>query len=258
MFINLIQTNLKTIALGKNIEQYAWTESTNDDSWELIDEGADEGTIIITDKQTAGKGRAGRSWVSVPGKSLTASLILKPEMDSKFSGWFPLMTGVAIVEVFAELGLVVELKWPNDIMVSNRKLGGILCESRLKGKTLEWVVVGIGLNINELQNEFPVELDATSFFIEKSTSTQRELVFANILNHLEPLYHSLRNNEDTKHLTTLWTDYCNHLHKTVKFETNNETLSGKFKGINEDGAAIIMSNGIENYYTHGEIHLIQP
>ena len=145
MFTNLIQTNLTTTVLGKNIEHYTWTESTNDNAWELIEEGAVEGTVVITDKQTAGKGRAGRDWVTTPGKSLTASLILNPSVNSRLSGWFPLLTGVAVVDALFELGLESKLKWPNDIMVSNRKLGGILCESRIQGKILEWVVIGIGI-----------------------------------------------------------------------------------------------------------------
>ncbi len=257
MFTNLIQTNLTTTVLGKKIEHYTWTESTNNDAWELIEEGAAEGTVVITDKQTAGKGRTGRNWVATPGKSLTASLILNPAVNSRLSGWFSLLTGVAVVNALIELGLESKLKWPNDIMVSVRKLGGILCESRVKGKTLEWVVIGIGLNINELENELPKELQATSFFMEKSSSTQRELVLANILNHLEPLYNSLKESEDSTQLSSMWTDHCNHLNKTVKFEAENESLSGEFMGINEDGAAIIITNGIEKIYASGDIHLNQ-
>jgi len=83
MFVNLIQTNLTTSVLGKIIEHTTWTESTNKDAWELIDEGTTEGTIVITEKQTDGKGRAGRAWISVPGKSLTASLIIEPKIDSR-------------------------------------------------------------------------------------------------------------------------------------------------------------------------------
>ena len=256
IFENLIQTNLTTTVLGKNIEHYTWTESTNDNAWELIEEGAVEGTVVITDKQTAGKGRAGRDWVTTPGKSLTASLILNPSVNSRLSGWFPLLTGVAVVDALFELGLESKLKWPNDIMVSNRKLGGILCESRIQGKILEWVVIGIGLNINDLENELPKELQATSFFMEKSSSTQRELVLANILNHLEPIYNSLKESEDSTHLKAMWTDHSNHLHKTVKFEAENESLSGEFMGINADGAAIIITNGIEKFYASGDIHLI--
>jgi len=258
MFTNLIQTNLTTAYLGKNVEHFTWTESTNDDAWELISEGAADGTLVVTDKQTAGKGRAGRKWGSVPGKSLIASMIIKSEIDSHLSGWFPLLTGVAIVDAFAELGLKVKLKWPNDIIMDNKKMGGILCESRVLGKTLEWIVVGIGLNINEQENELPSGLQATSFFIEKSSSIQRELVLAKIINYLEPLYNKLKINNDLYHLIKLWTDHCNHVNMTVKFEIENETRSGEFMGINSYGAAIININGNEKIYTSGDIHLIQP
>lgn len=257
MFSNLIQTNLTTRILGKKIEQFTWTESTNNDAWTLIDEGTHEGTVVITDKQTAGKGRGGRSWVSVPGKSLTATIVLKPVMESRFSGWLPLMTGVAIVDTFAELGLAAELKWPNDIMVVDKKLGGILCESRVHGQTLAWAVIGIGLNINEQGNELPEDLNATSFFAERGSSIQRELVLAMILNILEQLYISLKETKDTSTLADQWTDHCNHVHKTVKFKSGNESLSGEFIGINENGAAIIQTNGNEHTYTSGDIHLIR-
>jgi BirA family biotin operon repressor/biotin-[acetyl-CoA-carboxylase] ligase len=257
MFTNLIQTNLTTSVLGKNIEHYTWTESTNIDAWKLIDEGIDEGTVIVTDKQTDGKGRAGREWISVSGKSLTASIILKPGIDSHQSGWFPILAGIAIVNALSKLGLIVKLKWPNDIIVNNKKLGGILCESRVRGKTLEWVVIGIGLNINEQNNELPTELNATSFFTEKLASVQRELVLAKIINHLEQLYIEFRLNKKINHLMELWTDHCNHVNKTVRFEIDNKTLTGEFMGINSHGSAIIKTNGNEKIYTSGDIHLVQ-
>lgn len=257
MFVNLIQTNLTTSDLGKNIEHYTWTESTNEDAWELIDDGTVEGTIVVTDKQTAGKGRSGRPWISVPGKSLIASLIIKPGIDSRFSGFFPLLTGIAIVKAFEELGLEVNLKWPNDIMVNNKKLGGILCESRVQGKVIEWVVIGMGLNINEQENELAVELNATSFFKEKSSSIQRELVLAKIMNYIEPLYIELNETKDPSQLMELWTEYCNHVNKTVKFEVENESQSGEFMGIDTDGAAIIKINGNKKIFTSGDIHIIK-
>ncbi len=257
MFINLIQTNLTTSVLGKIIEHYTWTESTNEDAWDLIGDSATEGTIVITDKQTAGKGRGGRKWISVPGKSLTASLIIKPGIDSRLSGWFPLLMGVAIVKAFAELGLDVNLKWPNDIMVNNKKLGGILCESRVQSKVLEWVVMGMGLNINEQENELPPELQATSLFMEKSSSIQRELVLAKIMNYIEPLYVELTENKYPSRLMDLWTEYCNHVNKKVKFEVENETQTGEFMGIDPDGAAIIKTNGNEKIFTSGDMHIIK-
>lgn len=257
MFINLIQANLNTKILGREIEHFTWTKSTNEDAWELIEEGASEGTLVITDKQTAGKGRAGRSWISVPGKSLTTSLILKPEIDSRLAGWFPLLTGIAIVDAFKELGLNTKLKWPNDILVNRKKLGGILCESKIQGSILEWVVIGIGLNINEQENELMANLNATSLFIESSSSIQRELVLAKILNNLELHYNTLKENRGPKTLLKFWTERCNHVNKTVKFEADNDIQEGIFVGINNDGAAIINCNGNETIYNSGDIHIIE-
>ena len=255
MFTNLIQANLTTRVLGRKIEHYTWTKSTNEDAWKLVESGANEGTLVITDKQTAGKGRAGRIWVSVPGKSLTTSLILTPGINSRLAGWFPLLTGIAIVDALKELGLNTKLKWPNDIMVYGKKLGGILCESKIQGSILEWVIIGIGLNINEHENELPADLKATSFFIESSSSIQRELVLAKILNNLELLYNTLKENRDTKTLLKFWTERCNHVNKKVKFEADNDTQEGIFVGINNDGAAIMNSNGKETIYTSGDIHI---
>lgn len=257
MFTNLIQANLTTNVLGREIEYYTWTKSTNEDAWGLIEDGANEGTLVITDNQTAGKGRAGRRWVSVPGKSLTTSLILKPELDSRLAGWFPLLTGIAIVDALKELGLNTKLKWPNDVMVHGKKLGGILCESRIHGSILEWVVIGIGLNINEQENELPVDLNATSFFMESSSSIQRELVLAKILNNLELHYNTLKENRGAKTLLKFWTERCNHVNKTVKFEADNDIQEGIFIGINNDGAAIINCNGKETIYNSGDIHIIE-
>jgi len=253
MFTNLLQANLSTNVLGREVEYYSWTKSTNEDAWELIDGGAKEGTLVVTDNQTAGKGRGGRRWQSVPGKSLTASLILKPEIDNRLAGWFPLLTGIAIVDALNALGLNAKLKWPNDIMVLRKKLGGVLCESRIQGSIMEWVVIGIGLNINEQKNEIPANLNATSFFIESSSSIQRELVLANILNHLELLYKKLKENREPGTLIKFWTERCNHVNKTVKFEADNETKEGIFVGINNDGAAIINCKGKETIYSSGDI-----
>lgn len=257
MFTNLIQTNLTTTSFGKEIEQYTWTESTNDDAWELIEEGAAEGTLIITDKQTAGKGRNGRTWHSVPGKSLTVSLILKPEMDSQTAGWFPIMTGVAIVEALSSLGLEPSLKWPNDILIGNKKLGGILCESRVQGHSMEWAVIGIGLNINEQEDELDSELNATSFFMETGRSIQRELVLATILNQLEPLYNTCRTNSDFSSISEQWTQYCLHVHKTITFTEDDKPKTGIFTGINERAEAVISIDGNEHIFNSGDIHLIQ-
>lgn len=255
MLIHLIQANLSTRYIGRKIEYDSWTHSTNQDAWTLIDQGASEGTVTVTDKQIKGKGRSGRLWVSFPGKSLTTSLILKPCVKNHLAGWFPLLTGIAIVDALREFGVKAMLKWPNDIMAYGKKLGGILCESKIRGSLLEWTVIGIGLNVNEMQEELPADLNATSIFLELSSFIQIELVLANILNNIELLYDLLKENKDTEMLRNYWTDRCNHVNKSVKFEIDNDMQEGHFIGINNDGAAIIISDGIEKTYCSGDIHI---
>ncbi len=255
MFTNLIQTNLHTKVLGKAIDHFIWIESTNDAAWELVATEGPEGTVVITDNQTAGRGRSGRTWFSVPSKSLTASVILKPNMATRFSGWFPLLTGIAIADSLQELGLETGLKWPNDILVGGKKIGGILCESRVNRNTLTWLVIGIGLNINEQAQELPTELKATSFFVETGTTIQRELILAKILNKLEPLYDTFKKTHQIDDPRSRWLDYCVHLDQVIKYQEVGRTVKGIFNGLNNFGCAQIEKDGEKQTVAAGDIHL---
>ena len=190
IFTNLVQANLRTKTLGKVIEYYTQLDSTNEEAWEMIDEGAKPGTVIITDRQLSGKGRNGTKWQSKADRSLTFSVIIKPNnLSGSISGVFPLLSGVAIVGALQDMHIDGGLKWPNDIMVKGKKIGGILCESRIQGKSIKWVVLGIGINVNETANDFGNDISgtATSLYLEVGNFIQRERLLAAILNHLEIL-----------------------------------------------------------------------
>jgi len=149
LFTQLIQANLTTQILGRTIEHYAVTDSTNSDALELASEGAQEGTVVTTDNQTAGRGRHGRSWFCGVGKGLAFSVILRPETDGKSAGLLPLLAGVAVAEVLEQFNLQAALKWPNDILLNKKKCGGILTEGKFQGNLLSSTVIGIGINVNE-------------------------------------------------------------------------------------------------------------
>ena len=194
IFTNLVQTNLRTKTLGQVIEYYTQLDSTNEEAWEMIDEGVKSGTVIITDRQLSGKGRNGTKWQSKANRSLTFSVVIKPNnLSGSMSGVFPLLTGVAIVRALQDMHIDGGLKWPNDIMVKGKKLGGILCESRIQGKSIKWVVIGIGINVNETADDFEndISLSATSLYLEVGDFMQRERLLAAILNHLEILLSEL-------------------------------------------------------------------
>ena len=145
------------------------TGSTNTDAREAALAGAPHGTIWLADAQTSGRGRADHRWESESGKGLYLSILLRPKLAAQFLPWLPLATGLAAARaVHASTGLNVDLRWPNDLLIGPRKLGGILVESKLTSNTdppsVDFAIVGIGINVYQLV--FPQELDATSLALE--------------------------------------------------------------------------------------------
>ena len=131
IFINLIQTNLTTKIFGHEIEYFTFTDSTNEDVWESLQDGIDEGFLVITDQQKKGRGRHGNNWLSEPGASLTFSFLIKPQLPMERIGLLSLITGVAVTEGISQFSqLDCKLKWPNDIILNGKKVGGILAESK--------------------------------------------------------------------------------------------------------------------------------
>ena len=145
------------------------TGSTNSDLLRLAAEGASEWTVLVAGHQQAGRGRLGRSWVSVPGQSLLASVLLRPRVEAEGAPLLTLAAGLAMAEACREeCGVPVRCKWPNDLMAGGRKLGGILAEAVFQGGRLAHVVVGAGVNLLQRKGDFPPELSglATSVAIE--------------------------------------------------------------------------------------------
>ena len=253
LFTNLVQANLKTRTLGQQIEYYTRLESTNSEAWEIIDEGAKPGALVVTDNQFSGKGRANRKWTAAPDKSLTFSLLLFPDLDPNLSGWFPILSGLAVQKALLNFDTDVRLKWPNDLILDAKKVGGILCESKVKGNKLKQVVIGIGLNVNETMDDFDGSLQSTATSLHMSTDKfyQRERVLAEILNALEPLFEGLPINRDM--IRTEWESACAHMNESVQFHHGDEIVEGIFKSLGEAGSAVLEIDGQENRFYSCEI-----
>ena len=239
IFKNLIETNLRTKVLGKTIEYYQRLDSTNEESWELINSNqAKHGMVIITDNQLAGKGRNGNSWFMSPSKGLALSVVLTKAMPLNQAKLIPLAAGLSAAKALENRGCNPTLKWPNDILLNGKKTGGILCESRFSNGFVNSMIVGIGLNINENIYDFPESFDnkATSYAIETGNSIQRELICAILLTYFEHII------EDLKSCTKEWLKFCAHKEEFVKFRMNGRGHEGIFKGINENGEALIKIN----------------
>ena len=250
IFTNLIQTNLETSFIGRNIEYYSFTDSTNDDAFELIsNDEAVNGMLIITDYQRKGRGRRNNTWISSPGNNLTFSLILK-EKDRQKLELFSILSGIAIVKGIKKFtDMQCSLKWPNDIILNNKKIGGTLIETKNKNTDI-YSVIGIGININ--QEELPEELQftASSLRIENSNPVQREPLLAFILNEFEKIYKS-----NTDKWITTWREYCNHLNKKIIFHKNDTLLEGYFKDIDNNGNAIINIDSKEILISSGVLEI---
>ena len=232
LFTNLIQTNLQTSFIGRYIEYFSFTESTNDDAFKFINNNeAQNGMLVITDNQTNGRGRRGNQWFSSPGNNLTFSLILTKSNNYDLS-LFSILIGVAIIKGIKKFtNIDCTLKWPNDIILNNKKIGGILIETK---NNSNFFVIGIGLNVNQQEIPSQIKNIASSLRIERSNPIQREPLLAFILNEFENLY----NNKPIDWITQ-WKKYCNHLNKKISFNQKNKIIKGTFLDINNDGNAII-------------------
>ena len=247
-----LKADLTTEFLGRNIIYLPETNSTNLDAWEYIEKGCQEGTLFITDRQQEGRGRRQNKWVSAPGKSLTFSFIIYPQTNLDQFGLLPLLIGVSIVKGIQLVAYIQPgLKWPNDIMLSRKKMGGILIESKSTANGLV-VVVGVGININETDQDFPPSLQdhATSLKIYTGENYSREQILAEILNEFEQLYknqwHSIISN---------WCNYCIHEDSPVSFHTENGKHEGIFQGISSNGHAKIQINGEIETFPAGRVTL---
>ena len=251
IFSNLVDANLNTDFIGRNLEYYSRLASTNDEAWELITEKAPSGSIVITDNQFKGRGRFGNEWISAPSMGLTFSLIL---YDLKNLHKLPFMIGISVCEALKELNFKVKLKWPNDIILNDKKIGGILCESKNinNGKT---VVIGLGMNVNEKTDDFPDNLkkSAISLSMVSNKTFQRERVLAKILNHFEKNLNLI----EKKNLEVFkkWESFCKKIKKKITFHYNNVNVVGRFINISDKGNAIIEINNRQEEFSSGIVEI---
>ena len=195
---------------GETLYIFDELASTNAFAMEKAKNQALSGTVILADRQTAGRGRLDRSWFS-PGKSnIYGSLLFVHETPIQYLGWVPLMAGVAIAQAIEQQASIrIDLKWPNDLVIGGRKLGGILCDSFRNPKHHSCVVIGFGINVNLSQPEFPIELQtsATSLKIHCHGAVDREELIMKVITSLEKNWETLKANGPLYYLEE-YTHWC--------------------------------------------------
>lgn len=230
-----ISSLLKTQFLGWKLVYYPSLPSTMDTAREMAHSGAAEGTTIIAGTQTAGRGRLGRSWLSPEG-ALALSIILHPE-----TGQLPqliMITSLAVVRTIKECtALDARIKWPNDVLIREKKVCGILTESELKGNQVSFAVVGIGLNINMNPAAYPdITTIATSLSAEFGKPVSYEETTASLLNNLEVYYLRVRSGQS---VALEWRARMETIGKTVLIQSGNEVIEGIAEDVTADGALLL-------------------
>lgn len=241
--VDRFQEGLQTKWLGRSIFFAHSVVSTNVWASELAKLGATEGTVAVADTQTAGRGRLSRRWFSPEG-GLWLSIILKPELNPGKAPLLVFVSGLAVAKTLCDLyKLSVETKWPNDVLVKGRKICGILSEMKTQGKRVEYVVIGIGLNVNFSVNKaLPEELwhNVTSVEEELGRKVRLERLFQSLLENFEAVYGSFMLNGFAP-IIAEWKKYACFFGKNVEVIAGSERVNGLACDIDDNGALIIRS-----------------
>lgn len=232
----------KTI-IGREILRYAQVDSTNTLVREHADRGEAEGLVIAADEQTAGRGRLGRKWVVPAGTSLQFSILLRPPFAPQHAGRLMPMAALAVARVLEnEFKLMTRLKWPNDVLVADaretyKKVCGILTESSVLGDALQYVILGIGLNVNYTMSAFP-ELAPYATTVQDAVGHKldRAALESALLSELDSLYSRLCAGES---LLEEYRPRLGMLGKPVRVASRDEIMEGIAKDVDEDGALIL-------------------
>lgn len=238
-----IYHNLKTDIIGKNIIHLKSVDSTNDYLKKIAND-VQEGTVVISEEQTKGKGRLGRSWESKSKEGIWMSIILKPEIIPYKAPFITLIVGAAIVKALNNLQVPVKIKWPNDIIINDKKLGGILTELSAEIERVNYVAVGIGINVKSLDFDEELEKKATSLYKENYYPSRVEIV-SQIFYEFEKLYNDYIENDYKEETLRICKEYSAILNKDVYIIKGDEKKLVKCIDISNDGNLIVKDGNNE-------------
>jgi BirA family biotin operon repressor/biotin-[acetyl-CoA-carboxylase] ligase len=251
-----IKKYLTTKIFGNKIHCFDSIDSTNTYAKTLASQGSGEGTIVIAEEQTAGRGRFDREWLSTPGENLTFSVLLRPKISPLNIGVLSLYAGVSVTQALKGfLNITPSCKWPNDVLLDGKKCCGILCEGMFSNNNLSAVIVGVGLNVN--QRRFPSALapTATSLALARGQIFDRVDILARVLEKLERLYSYIQEG-NLDMIIQQWREHTTMMGKEIAVEQAGERLNGIAKAIDTDGGLIIAMNGTDKKVFTGDVTIL--
>jgi BirA family biotin operon repressor/biotin-[acetyl-CoA-carboxylase] ligase len=233
-----INHNLHTKFIGRKICYFDAVSSTMDIAMQLGLDGSIEGTVVIAETQTKGRGRLGRSWSSPKYKGIYISLILRPKILPNASSILTLLAAVSVCEAIQEItALEARIKWPNDILIHNKKLGGILTELNAEMDSVRFVAIGIGINVNNEHKAIPE--GATSLKEQKKENVNRIALLQDILRKIEANYLLFQRRTGKELIINKWRNYNITLGKKVKVACQSIHLEGEAVDIDIDGGLLV-------------------
>jgi BirA family transcriptional regulator, biotin operon repressor / biotin---[acetyl-CoA-carboxylase] ligase len=243
-----------TVFMGKELVFVPECHSTNSLAQELTTHKFFEGLVVITANQTAGRGQRGNSWHSEPGKNLTFTIALKPLFLSASDQFYlNIFSSLAVFDVLSDkLSAIASIKWPNDLLLGNKKVCGILIENQIQGNQVSKSLIGIGVNVNQQLFTLP---NATSVLASGNKSYDLQLIFELLLARLEYRYMQLKDGR----LQQLKDEYLSHMYRRNEFHpyiAGDHTLEGMITGIDNYGRLVIQSDGGSQAFNFQEIKFI--
>lgn len=235
-----LDSRLHTCWLGRPCIFLERVGSTNNYAKKLAEEGAVSGTVIITEEQTEGRGRRGRSWSASSGSNIMMTLLLRPEIRPEHASRLTLLMALAVARaVRRQTGLETGIKWPNDVVVAGKKICGILTEMNTEVDYINYVVIGTGINVN--QKSFPEELAHTagSLFQELGETVSRPALLAAVLEELESIYEIFLKTEDLSGFQKEYNDICVNCGCQIRVLEPGNEYTGIGEGINEKGELVV-------------------
>jgi len=252
LFVLEVARNLKTKFIGKKIHYFDYLTSTMDLAMQLGIEGAVSGTLVLAESQSKGRGRLGRDWFSPKYKGIYLSLILRPEILPAACPILTLMSAVSICEALKDaVDVDVQIKWPNDLLMHNKKVAGILTEMNAEVDKVNFVVIGLGLNVNN--DKKSLIAGATSLKEQQGVEINRVVLLQEILCKLESNYYLLEN-KGSSEIINKWRNFAVTLGMRVKVDYQNKRIEGQATDIDSDGALLIRKDsGVIQKISSGDV-----
>lgn len=230
-----------TRVIGREIQVFQETSSTNDVAARLAREGVAEGAVVFAEAQSKGRGRLGRVWLSPAGKGLWFTVVLRPTMAPSHATQLTVAAATALARaVTQQTGIVPEIKWPNDILIRGRKVAGILTEMDAELEHVKQLLLGIGMDVNLEAADFPAALRkiATSLRIETGQKINRAELAVTILRELDHDYELVKNGEFAR-LAEQWEERCSTVGREVSIRVGDRVIRGRAESLDDDGALLV-------------------